>query len=821
MMKSKAFKPARSIKFKLLLLLLGISAAAVVLITVIAINATQTQGQNAQEISSEALLTQAEDYLIQLTDATATENDQILSEVVKSSQNLAVYTAAVFDHPEAFGKEAYWQTQNHMSYLDDGQFANGESDLSSAFVPNSAEINDRVSRDLELSAYLDFNFPAFFQNTPNIEAIYFATPLDMVRYYPNVNLGRVLPPDFKATERIWFTGSTPEQNPSEATWWTPIYVDATGLGLVTTAATPVYNQNHELLGVIGFDVTLVGMKAKVEETKFLQTGYSFMMENSGQAIALPEQGYRDILNSEPDPENISPNLLENASAFQPVLQAMQTGETGLEQVTVGDRNLFVAYAPLPSTGWSIGSVVEERDVLLAVAAMRSEMALTTRSLLLQRILPISLAIFLIVLLVGLIATNRVVNPIRRLADAAQQIGSGEWDTRIAYTQDDEIGLLSASLASMAEQLKENFQQLEDRVQERTQELERRSLQVQVAAEVARDVTQVVAAAEGADLNQLLRRAVQLIRDRFGFYHAGIFLVDPTGEYAELKAATGEAGRVMLEFGHKLKVAETGIVGLATGKGQPRVALDVNSDPAYYNNPLLPETQSELALPLRVGESIIGALDVQSRDANAFDQDDITILQVLADQLAVAIENTRLFHEVQTNLDELEQFYRQYSEQAWKNIRETSKTSGYVYERGNLRPILSSGSISNPKSNNGNGHKTSGTDSPQPYIIPLSVRDTVIGNLEVWPGESGFSSDEIALLEAASSRISQAMESARLYQETQRQAHQEQMLGEVTTKIRETLSIDTVLQTAVIEMQRRLDLAQVEIRLGTDYETEEA
>jgi GAF domain-containing protein/HAMP domain-containing protein len=821
MMDPKPFKPTHSIRLQMLLLLLGISTAAVISITIIAIRATQSQGQSAQQISTAALLAQAEDYLVQLTAANATENDQVLGEIVKASQNLASYTTAIYANSGTFTSETYWPAENHMSYLAEGQYANDVHDLSSAFVPNTALVNDQVIQDLEISAYLDLNLAAFFQNTPNIEAIYFATAREVVRYYPNVNLGEVLPPDFKATERIWFSGSLPDQNPQRTTWWTPVYVDATGLGLVTTAATPVYDKNGELLGVIGFDVTLTGMKASVEEARFLNTGYSFLVENHGQAIALPEQGYRDILGIDPDPENISPNLLENDNAFTPVLHAMQAGQQGLEQITIGNRKLFVAYAPLPSAGWSIGSVVDEQDVLQSVYAMRSEMNETTRSLLLGRILPVSLAIFAGVVVLGLFATNQQVKSIRMLANTAQKIGNGDWEARIDYQIGNEVGLLAHSLNSMAEQLKQNFQQLEARVQERTHELERRSSQVQVAAEIARDATQVVASAEGADLDQLLRSAVQLIRDRFGFYHAGIFLMDEAHEYAVLRAATGDAGQAMLERGHKLKAGETGIVGYATGKGQPRITLDVSADPNYYNNPLLPETQSEMALPLRVGERVIGALDVQSRTANAFDEDDVTILQVLADQLAVAIENTRLLQEVQTNLKELEQLYSQYSDRVWREIRETSNPAGYIYERGNVRPLLTREIDSLPRPGNGNGFEKTTMTSKQPYSIPLRVRDTVIGSLDVWPGEKGFSAGEIELVEAASSRISQAMESARLYQETQRQARQEQLLGEVTTRIRETLNIDTVLQTAVVEMQRRLNLAQVEIRIGTDYTPEEA
>ena len=177
------------------------------------------------------------------------------------------------------------------------------------------------------------------------------------------------------------------------------------------------------------------------------------------------------------------------------------------------------------------------------------------------------------------------------------------------------------------------------------------MQLQMAAEVARDAT------TAHDLDDLLNRAVNLVRDRFGFYHAGIFLVDERGEYAVLRAATGEAGRAMLEHGHKLRVGEVGIVGYVTGTGQPRIALDVGADAVHFKNPFLPETRSELALPFKVEERVIGALDVQSRRAAAFDEDDVRMLQVMADQLAVAIEKAHLLHETQQKAQELTQAAR--------------------------------------------------------------------------------------------------------------------------------------------------------------------
>jgi two-component system cell cycle sensor histidine kinase/response regulator CckA len=167
----------------------------------------------------------------------------------------------------------------------------------------------------------------------------------------------------------------------------------------------------------------------------------------------------------------------------------------------------------------------------------------------------------------------------------------------------------------------------------------------VAAEVARDAT------AAHDLDELLNRAVDLVQDRFEFYHAGIFLTDEQSEYAILRSATGEAGRQMLEHGHRLKVGEIGIVGHVCASGEPRIALDVGADASYFTNPFLPNTRSEMALPMRVGGRVIGALDVQSTKEAAFDHDDVEILQVLADQLAVAIERTRLFEQVQATLEE--------------------------------------------------------------------------------------------------------------------------------------------------------------------------
>ncbi len=181
---------------------------------------------------------------------------------------------------------------------------------------------------------------------------------------------------------------------------------------------------------------------------------------------------------------------------------------------------------------------------------------------------------------------------------------------------------------------------------RSRDLERRSVQLQAAAEVSRTAISV------RDLDALLSQVTHLISEQFGFYHTGIFLLDETAEYAVLQAANSEGGQQMLERGHRLKVAEQGVVGYVTGTGEPHIVLDVGADAVHFNNPLLPETRSEMALPLKLGAQIIGALDVQSRKEGAFDEEDATVLRTMADQLAIAIENARLLQETQQTVHEL-------------------------------------------------------------------------------------------------------------------------------------------------------------------------
>ncbi len=222
---------------------------------------------------------------------------------------------------------------------------------------------------------------------------------------------------------------------------------------------------------------------------------------------------------------------------------------------------------------------------------------------------------------------------------------------------------------------ERTKELEDR----TVELEGATRKVQVRAsqfEALAQVTQAITSVR--DLNELLPRIAAVISEKFGFYHVGVFLIDDAREYAILGATNSEGGRRMLERHHRLRVGEQGIVGNVTFTGAPRVAMDVGADAVFFDNPDLPETHSELALPLRIADQIIGALDVQSTKTGAFTNEDIQMLGLLANQVSLAIENARLFEDTRRALAESEAITRQTIRETWKNLPSQQNLLGYRY-----------------------------------------------------------------------------------------------------------------------------------------------
>jgi len=358
----------------------------------------------------------------------------------------------------------------------------------------------------------------------------------------------------------------------------------------------------------------------------------------------------------------------------------------------------------------------------------------------------------------------------------------------------------------ATELEGQREQLEVLVRERTRDLMRRTSYLGATAIVAQEAAMVV-----GDLDKLLARVVQIVSEQFDFYHTGLFLLNDSGEWVELCAASSEGGRRMLARGHRLRVGVEGIVGYVALHGEPRVSLDVGEDAVFFNNPDLPATRSEVALPLQLSREMIGVLDVQSTEPEAFSNEDVRVLQSLADQVAVAINNARLLRQVQQVAEGARRARSELIQQAWARFLRTQSQVAYLSNR---RGVFSAQSKWQPEMEVAvrSGRPVVSEDDPNYLAIPLQVGGQVIGILDGRKPD-GWTTDEIAMVTTLTEELGDALDRARLYRETQRRAAREQMAGQVTANIRESLDLDTVLQTAAREVAKALNLPKVEVWLG--------
>ena len=439
----------------------------------------------------------------------------------------------------------------------------------------------------------------------------------------------------------------------------------------------------------------------------------------------------------------------------------------------------------------------------------------------KRILTQAILVIVLVSLLGLVfgynVGNLLTKPIKQLTSETEQFTEGNLLFRTNIATNDEVGMLGRAFNRMVEQIQLLVTGLEQRVEERTSELElanrestRRARQFEAIAQVARTISST------RDIEALLVQIPEVLHREFGFYHAGIFLLDTAREYAVLSGTNSEGGRRMLARGHRLKVGETGMVGYTTSTGRPRVALDTGKDAVFINSPDLPETRSELTLPLMAGNEVIGALDVQSTEANAFDQEDIRNLGTLADQVSIAIQNARQNEETRRALNEAETLSRQFVQTGWsrftqreklKGIRHTGAKTTLLYEHNGIN-----GEPSNLEEDAFKSKKRDGTI----LSLPVRLRGEIIGAVNVHSTENRqWDQDELDIVNAIIERSAIAMENARLLTESQKQANKERTIGEISARISAQNEIDELLKTAVQELSRNLPGMRVAVQLNND------
>ncbi len=407
----------------------------------------------------------------------------------------------------------------------------------------------------------------------------------------------------------------------------------------------------------------------------------------------------------------------------------------------------------------------------------------------------------------------VTQPLTKLLTAIQEIRSGGpgLATRVEIGSKDELGELSSAFNTMASQLDNLIDTLEEQVTGRTRQLE-------TVMEISQRVAIIL------DLNDLLRQVVILTKETFNYYHVHIYLLDKNTELLLLAEGYGQAGAEMKSRGHNIAlVAEQSLVAQAAREGRVNTVEDVRTNPNWLPNPLLPDTRSEMAVPVILGNEVVGVLDVQSEKVGGLTRDDEVALRALANQVAVAIQNAHLFKQVETALADAYAAHERYLEQSWEKAKTVSLGGQYLYTQPSAKPLAEV-------------EKQALVQSQQPVLIqshpvvitpdiegtsvvaPVTLYNKAIGALQLHTSKSQpWTEDDLAVLEAVADQFAQTAENLRLFEETRQRATREQTIREITDKLRAAPTLKRLVEIATEELQQRLLATHAKLELGLEIE----
>lgn len=548
-------------------------------------------------------------------------------------------------------------------------------------------------------------------------------------------------------------------------------------------AVPVWDIEQNFAGALVGRVDLTSLWERAVSLRVGETGHVYVAAASG-AVLL----HRDT------------ELMQQQTALLPPADLRQLAAArALIYKEIGGQPVVVTGAALTTVPWYI---VVQQPTVEAFLPFLQQIALPL----------LSVCVIIILVINTLRFTQReIVTPLRILHTGVSDL-EHDLTQHIQLAAQGEFAALADALNNLAAHLSQTITSLEQRVDERTRGL-------LAAAEVSRSTTSVL------DPDALLRQTVNLVRDHFDLYYVGLFLVDEPREYVILRAGTGEAGQQMLAAGHRFPVGASTMIAQCVTTGRARIALDVGEEAQRFDNPLLPRTRSEMALPLRSQRRVIGAMTVQSEREAAFDETNILALQTMADQVAAAIDNAHLYARTQETLHEMELLQQRYLGQAWAEFLHRRPLWGYRKTAEGLTPLgqeLLAG-VQQAMAERRTLIQTPATSSAptSQVVVPLRFRDQLLGALgfAVGAGEP-LSDEQVAFVEAVAEQFGLAAENLRLVEATQRIAAREHMVGDVAARIRESLDMDTVLRAAAEQIRLAMQTPEVTIRLRMTEATDE-
>ena len=511
-----------------------------------------------------------------------------------------------------------------------------------------------------------------------------------------------------------------------------------------------------------------------------ELGFSYLISPAGDVLTFPDsRGRADALD----------NYSTARSAF--------AGNTGVSTATGSDGTTwFVFNETVPGAPLALSAQLDSAFATAQLAELLSARRFVVFGL------SAALALIGVFLLSRLIAA-----PINRLRQTTARMASGELDAPVPDTQrGDEIGGLARETAALGQKINLLVSDLENRVIARNRD-------IAATQEIARY------AASQVNLQTLMDRVVDLIVASFpALYHAQIFLVDSDREYAVLRASTGEPGRQLLRRGHRLAVGSQSVIGQVSDGGDLVVARDTAASPVHRRNEFLLDTRAELAIPLKVGTVIIGALDVQSRQPDVFTPDLITALQTMADQVSITIQNARLFEEVSRRAIEVDEANKRATLAAWQDFMRDQRALRLTQTAGmkEADADLLFGPLRQRALDTAEpvvGELTArGT---LPVVAPVVLRGQALGTVEWEVPAQSFGAERLSLAQELAGRLAISLENARLFQESRRAAERERLVNSISARITSQTSIEQILQTAVREVGQALRTPQVSIRLRDD------
>lgn len=549
---------------------------------------------------------------------------------------------------------------------------------------------------------------------------------------------------------------------------------------------PIRDGSGEVIGVSMFASTLTDISDLLARYRVGDTGLAYLVGPQGLILASD----LDFFTAQ------QTTILD----YPPAAALMGGGARGIYRFEDANAVRWQAYIAGLENDWGLIIQVNEQELLAQVRSLRT--------------LSIAGVLVSALILMGLswLAFRQAFRPIEDLTAAVLDISAGNIDREAPVLSEDELGFLADAFNQMTARLRSLIAGLETQVADRTRDLEQRAAYLEAASTVSQAATSIL------DTESLLSQTVNLIRDRFGLYYVGLFLLDAAGQWAVLRAGTGEAGRAMMARGHRHQLGSRSMISWCVENAEARIASHAGEDAVRQATAELPETRSEAALPLRSRGRVLGALTVQHTQEDAFDSSAIAVLQTMADQLAVALDNAELIATTQEALDATRRAYGEKSELGWKKYL-SGRSGGYRYAYRTFSAVedsWSSGMTEALQAGRSIIYRDSAVGDVQrsTLAIPLRVREQIVGILDFRKSgaEAVWLDDERLLLEAVVAELGQALESAQLYQETQSRASNERLISEIASQLRQSLDVATVLQTAVTQLGRLPGVAEATVHV---------